>query len=144
MHLDRYSSTQPSTKATTIASPGLSVATSHRQASPSLLGAASEPPATPNGGNLAPAARVLHQRPLGRLSAAPLAAESIPRAPRAPHMLPLAPPPAPTAGTRVERPFRRTRPAPGPLRPAGAARGSVRQRRCGATETCASAVNGAG
>ena len=41
--IDRYSGTQPSTKGTTIAPPGLSVAASHRQVSPSQLGLASEP-----------------------------------------------------------------------------------------------------
>ena len=77
----------------------------HRLAGPGPPGAASEPPAAPNGGNLAPArspaARVHHRHPRGRLAAAPLAAESVPRTPRTPPTLQLAPRVAPTVGARV-------------------------------------------
>ena len=88
------------------------------------IGAAPEPPAAPNGRNLARArsssARVHHRRPRGCLLAAPLAAGTVPRAPRAPPTLPLTPLPAPTAGASVRRPM--LGPPGGPPRPATSAR----------------------
>ena len=86
-------------------------------------GAAPEPPAAPNGGNLAPArsraACVHNQRLRGRLPAAPTAAEGVPRAPRTPLTLLLAPRPAPTACASVRRLLRPARPPGGRPRPAG-------------------------
>jgi hypothetical protein len=59
---DRYSGTQPSTKGTTIAPPGLSVAASHRQAGAGPLRVASGPPDAPNRVNLARGSHPPHTR----------------------------------------------------------------------------------
>ena len=85
--------------------------------------------------------RELYRRPRGRRPAAPTAAQGVPRAPRTPPMLPPAVRPAPAARASVRRPLQPARPGRRPSTAGCIGAGGTRQRRHSAAEVCASAAN---
>ena len=104
------------------APPAPGVTVGHRLAAPGPPGAASGPPDTRNGVDLAEArSRLLERRlcrPRGGLAAAAAATERAACAPRTPLTLPAAARAAPAAATTVRRPLRPLQTAERPRRPA--------------------------